>query len=87
MLYKIASGTLANRLKAVLDYLISNDQTGFIKGRKIGENTIFVYETLNFYEDNHIPSLLMTIDFEKAFDFLSFDFIEKTFENVRNIFL
>ena len=34
--YKIASGTIANRLKQVLDNIISCDQTGFLKGRFIG---------------------------------------------------
>ena len=80
VLYKIASGTVANRLKTVLDYLISNDQTGFIKGRFIGENTRLVYDTMKYCEENHIPGLLMLIDFEKAFDSLSFNFIEKTFD-------
>ena len=38
-IYKIASGAIANRIKWVLDKLINKDQTGFIKGRYIGENT------------------------------------------------
>ena len=30
--YKLASGTIANRIKTVLDDIINKDQTGFIKG-------------------------------------------------------
>ena len=30
--YKIASGTIANRMKTTLDHIINKDQTGFIKG-------------------------------------------------------
>ena len=37
--YKIGSGSIANRFKSVLNDIISNDQTGFLKGRFIGENT------------------------------------------------
>ena len=80
VIYKLASGTIANRLKTILDTLISKDQTGFIKGRYIGENTRLLYDIMKYTEDNNIPGLLMTIDFEKAFDTLEFDFIEKTLD-------
>ncbi len=80
VVYKLASGTIANRLKTILDTLISKDQTGFIKGRYIGENTRLLYDIMQYTEDNNIPGLLMTIDFEKAFDTIEFDFIEKTLD-------
>ena len=38
VVYKIMSSVIANRLKSVLDKVISNDQKGFISGRFIGEN-------------------------------------------------
>ena len=69
--YKIASGAIANRTKGVLDKLINKDQTGFIKGRYIGENTRLIYDLMNYTEQNNIPGLMLLIDFEKAFDSLS----------------
>ena len=36
--YKIATKTIANRLKKVLPKLIHDSQTGFLKGRNINEN-------------------------------------------------
>ena len=36
--YKIASKTLAKRIESVLPKLVHTDQTGFMKGRYIGEN-------------------------------------------------
>ena len=36
--YKLLSSAVANRLKKVLDKLVSKSQTGFISGRYIGEN-------------------------------------------------
>ena len=54
-------------MKTVLDILISKDQTGFIKGRFIGESTRLLYDILKYAEDNNLSGLLMTIDFEKAF--------------------
>ena len=77
VVYKLASGSIANRMKGVLDILISKDQTGFVKNRYIGENTRLLYDIMKFTEDNNMPGLVMMIDFEKAFDTLSFTFIEK----------
>ena len=50
----------------MLDQIIPKDQTGFIKGRYIGENTRLVYDMLQHTEDNAIPGLLLLIDFEKS---------------------
>lgn len=77
VVYKIASGTLANRLKKHLDKLINPDQTGFISGRYIGENTRLIYDMMQYTEENDIPALLLLIDFEKAFDSVSWSFLDK----------
>ena len=75
--YKIASGSIADRIKKVLSKLISTNQTGFIEGRFIGENTRLMYDIMQFTEEQNIPGLLLLIDFEKAFDSLSWSFINK----------
>ena len=71
------SGCIAERLKTVLTKLISSDQTGFISGRYIGENTRLIYDIMNITEELNIPGLLLIIDSEKAFDSISWDFINK----------
>ena len=50
VLYKMATSAIASRLKKVLPDLISNCQTGFIKGRFIGESTRLVYDIMNYTE-------------------------------------
>ena len=79
VIYKINSASIANRLKPHLDYLISKTQTGFLTGRYIGENAHLVYDILHKTEKNKIPGLLMLIDFEKAFDSVSWSFLYRTF--------
>lgn len=42
--YKIGSTCIANRIKTVLSKLVNEDQTGFIKGRYIGDNLRTLYD-------------------------------------------
>ena len=75
--YKIAAKSIANRIKTVLPDLI-NDQTGFIKGRFIGENIRLIDSVIGFAKERNIPGLLLFLDFEKAFDTIEWPFIRKT---------
>ena len=64
--YKLASSVIANRLKPHLDSIISNTQTGFLKGRSISESTRLIYDLLYCSEKYNIPGLLMAIDFDST---------------------
>ena len=44
--YKIASKAIAKRIEKVLTLLINPDQTGFIKGRYIGQNVRLLNDIL-----------------------------------------
>ena len=50
VLYKLTSGSIANRMKHILDHIISSDQTGFLRDRLIGENTRLVYDIMQYCE-------------------------------------
>ena len=76
-IYKIASGVIALRIKNTFHKLIHTDQTRFIAGRYIWENISLVYDVMHFTEENNIPGLLLLIDFEKAFDSVSWSFLYK----------
>ena len=53
-----------------------------ISASKTCENTRLVYDLMQLVEENNIPGLLLLIDFEKAFDSLSWTFMK----NVLNTF-
>lgn len=76
--YKILSTCIANKLKPHLPKLVSEDQTGFIKGRYIGENIRTILDIIQFLEITNSPGILLTLDFEKAFDSINWGFIIST---------
>ena len=72
---------IANRINTIIDKLISGDQSGFISGRYIGDNTRIVYDLMQFVDEKDIPGLLLLIDFEKAYDLLSWSFIKNVLKS------
>ena len=47
-------------------------------GRFIGESTRLIYDIMHYSEEAQIPGLLILIDFQKAFDSISWNFIYET---------
>ena len=76
-IYKFYSGIWANRIKQHLPKLIGENQTGFVQNRFIGENTRLTWDILTESKFENSSGLLILIDFEKAFDSISWEFIEK----------
>ena len=77
VIYKMASAVITERMKPYLEKIISRNQTGFLKGRYIGESTRLIYDIMYYTETNKLPGLLVQIDFAKAFDSLSWNFLYK----------
>ena len=75
--YKIGSGCIANRFKNVLEFIIDFDQSGFVSGRFIGDNIRLLYDVINFSREQNKTGILLLIDFEKAFDSVTWSFIKK----------
>ena len=69
--YKLLAKCLATRLKTILSEIISCDQTGFIKGRYIGEN---IQLALNMIDYDPTGFMLLA-DIEKAFDKLEWSYM------------
>ena len=66
---------MASRLSTILGKLVHQDQTGFIKGRYIGENLRLVSDVIAYCDQKKLEGILLTVDFKNAFDTLERDFI------------
>ena len=67
-------------MKPYLDKIIHGDQKGFLSGRYIGEVVRTTYDLIHWAKHNKKIGLLLLIDFEKAYDSLSFSFIKKALQ-------
>ena len=77
-IYKIISGAIAKRINNKLSKIINGDQCGFVQGRFIGDCIRTTNDILEWAKKNNKVGLLLLIDFTKAFDSISFNYIAKT---------
>ena len=71
--YKIAAKSISNRLKPLLSILVHYDQTDFMKGRFIGENTCLIDSVICYAEKkkrkkNHAPYLKSACSTDQYFE-------------------
>ena len=75
---KKSAKCIANRVKKVITIDINEEQTGFIKGRYIGENVRLISEIIETANKTDEPGLIFFSAFNKASDSLDHSFLWKT---------
>ena len=78
--HKIATKTIALRLEKILPNLTHPCQSGYVKGRFIGESIRLTADTIHFTKEKNIPVVAVFLDFEKASDSIEWNFIHKYLE-------
>ena len=73
--YKILTKILSNRLKLTLDKMISKEQTCGVPNRSIFSNLFTIREMINHSNTKNLPSYIVSIDQEKAFDKVDREFL------------
>lgn len=78
-IYKILAILLAGRLSKVMNSIISSCQTTFMKGINILDGVVVVNEILHYANKIGNPRMLFKVDFEKAYDSISWEFLDYMF--------
>lgn len=83
VVYKVITKILSNRLKLLLDHLISPFQAAFIPNRHISENVILTHEVLHAFSKRRgkVGALAIKVDMAKAYDKLEWSFIRAVLSN------
>ena len=77
---KIISKVLSTRIKNVLRFLISSNQMVYVKNRFISKSGRVILDILGIANRLALDGFLVTIDIEKAFDFVNHCFLLKTLQ-------
>lgn len=75
---KILAKVVACRLESILPKLVKPDQTGFVKLRYGTDNIRRLLNVINSVQNEGRPALVLSLDAEKAFDRVEWDFLFTT---------
>ncbi|KAK3199960.1 hypothetical protein Dsin_023375 [Dipteronia sinensis] len=81
-MYKIFAKVLANRLKKVMDSVISENQIAFIQSRQIMDSFVVAEEIIHSWRKDKERGLLVKLDFEKAYDSVDHSFLDFVLEDM-----
>ena len=73
--YKILTKVIAKRIENVLPTLINPDQTGYVKGRYIGENIRLIYDLIHYTDKTNQKGIAIFLDFKKVFDSIEWNYL------------
>jgi hypothetical protein len=74
-IFKIFTKTITNRYAKIMNRLVSQCQSAFIRGRFILESVVNAHEVIHEIHSKKEQGLVLKIDYEKAYDKVNLDFL------------
>ena len=85
ILHKLISKVLANRLKKILPYIISESQSAFQSSKAITDNILVAFETLHHIKNQKSKKggfMAMKLDMSKAYDWVEWIYLVRIMEKL-----
>lgn len=79
VLVKIVTKVIANRLKRILDHVISENQSAFMSGRLISDNVMIAYEVMHMLKRKRRGReayMALKLDMSKAYDRIEWCYLQ-----------
>lgn len=76
-IYKIISKVMANRLKPILELVISSEKSAFAPGKSIYEGIILAHEVVHSIRTAKTENMMVKVDIRKGYDEVNRDFLMK----------
>jgi len=74
-MYKVLAKVLANRLRSIIDLLVSDTQSAFIHSKQILDGILIANEVVDEAKRMNKDLLLFKVDFEKAYDSIDLNYL------------
>jgi len=81
-MYKVLAKVLANRLRTVLDFVVSDTQSAFVRGKQILDGVLIANEVVDEAKRLKKELLLFKVDFEKAYDSVDLNYLNAVMQNM-----
>lgn len=77
VLYKYISKMICHRLKPIVENLVPDNQSAFVQDRSMVHNILICHDLLRHYNKKTSARCMMKIDLRKAYDIVSWEFLEE----------
>jgi len=81
-MYKVLAKVLANRLRSVLGFVVSDAQSAFVRGKQILDGILIANEIVDEAKRKKREFLLFKVDFEKAYDSVDHKYLNSVMLNM-----
>lgn len=79
MIMKVITKVLDNRMKTLLDSVISDTQSAFVPGRLMSDNIMVAFEVMHYLKGKKTCKngyMALNLDMSKAYDLIEWDFLK-----------